>query len=1006
MHRMGLGGFFMHSRVGLDTAYLSDDWFKCVEACVDEARKLDMRAWLYDEDRWPSGAAGGIVTKDPRYRMRSIVLEETKDAGSLRWETNVLAAFTAEVDGSAARNVRQVSREGKPAKLGEKESLLVLKVEIHPQSDWYNGQTYLDTLSHEAVQQFIKVTHEAYRKRLGQDFGGIVPGVFTDEPNYGGVCHGWGKERTASAWTDKLPQIFRKRYGYDLIPHLAELFYDVEGVPLSRARYHYLDCITHLFVDAFCRQIGEWCGKNRMQFTGHMLEEDTLSSQTNMVGSCLRCYEYMQAPGMDLLTEHWRIYETAKQVSSAARQFGWKWRLTETYGCTGWDFPFVGHKALGDWQTALGINLRCQHLSWYTMLAEAKRDYPAGIFYQSPWWELYPKVEDYFGRVLAVMTRGTEVRDLLVIHPVESMWTMTRKGWRSDAAVRAYDGMLAQLRDSLLMENVDFDYGDEELLSRHGKARAEDGAPVLRVGKAAYKAVLVPPLKTMRGTTLKLLRKFQSLGGLVVFAGEPAQYVDALPSGAVAEFAAACPKTSPKGAGIAKAVEAKARRLHITDGKGKAIPSALYLLREDKDNLYLFVCNTGHRKSQLKPGVPEPMVRDRRASFDEVRIQGFAGCAGQPLELDPDTGTIHSADARQRAGAWEIRTSLPPIGSRLFVIPRKAGGKAYPAKPRLRDVRSTALGGDRWDISLSESNALVLDWPKHKIGSGKWQKGAEILQVDGMVRDALGIRRRGGGMVQPWARQRSADPKRVEVALAYTFEAAAIPSGQMFLALEKPGTFKIAVNGVSLDTDSESGWWCDLALRTIPFDPALLRIGTNEVVLTCDYSENHPGLEIVYLLGNFGTKVDGRNILMTPMPVSLKVGDWVKQGLAFYSGSVSYCRKVRPSPRKGERLFVQVPEYRGAAVRVLVNGQSAGIIAWEPNEIDVTDLVGNEPADLRIEVIGHRRNSHGPLHHKLKWPTWTGPGEFTMRPDWWSEAYNLVPCGLLKKPRLVIRKEL
>lgn len=55
MHRMGLGGFFMHSRIGLDSAYLSNEWFDCVGACVDEANKLGMDAWLYDEDRWPSG---------------------------------------------------------------------------------------------------------------------------------------------------------------------------------------------------------------------------------------------------------------------------------------------------------------------------------------------------------------------------------------------------------------------------------------------------------------------------------------------------------------------------------------------------------------------------------------------------------------------------------------------------------------------------------------------------------------------------------------------------------------------------------------------------------------------------------------------------------------------------------------------------------------------------------------------------------------------------------------
>ena len=64
---MGLGGFFMHSRVGLNTAYLSKEWFDCIKACVAEAKKLGMQANLYDEDRWPSGAAGSLVTKDDRY---------------------------------------------------------------------------------------------------------------------------------------------------------------------------------------------------------------------------------------------------------------------------------------------------------------------------------------------------------------------------------------------------------------------------------------------------------------------------------------------------------------------------------------------------------------------------------------------------------------------------------------------------------------------------------------------------------------------------------------------------------------------------------------------------------------------------------------------------------------------------------------------------------------------------------------------------------------------------
>lgn len=61
---MGLGGFHMHVRTGLSNAYLSDEFMGLVRHCVDKAKKEDMLAYLYDEDRWPSGAAGGLVTKD------------------------------------------------------------------------------------------------------------------------------------------------------------------------------------------------------------------------------------------------------------------------------------------------------------------------------------------------------------------------------------------------------------------------------------------------------------------------------------------------------------------------------------------------------------------------------------------------------------------------------------------------------------------------------------------------------------------------------------------------------------------------------------------------------------------------------------------------------------------------------------------------------------------------------------------------------------------------------
>lgn len=1017
MKKMGLGGFFMHSRVGLDTPYLDQEWFDCVKACIDEAGKQDMAAWLYDEDRWPSGAGGGIVTKDPRYRMRHLVTRRGRDI-SISGEKDILAVFKAELQGDTLLRYASIKPDGAEPELAEGEELLVFQVEIQAPSSWYNGQTYLDTLDREAVGRFIEVTHENYRKHVGHEFAKVVPGIFSDEPNYGRTTWTGGDNRLLMPWSRRLLEVFGQRYGYDLADFLPEVIYEGPGKDsLSRARYHYYDCLTHMFVDAFGRQIGEWCEANNLQFTGHLLEEDTLSRQVSVVGNCMRFYEHMQAPGMDLLTEHWRAYDTAKQVSSAAAQFGRQWRLSETYGCTGWDFPFLGHKALGDWQAALGINLRCQHLSWYTMQGQAKRDYPASIFHQSPWWRHYRKVEDYFARVFAAMTQGREVRDLLVIHPVESMWTMFSATAANKSGVAAYDEMLVTLCNSLLAAHLDFDYGDEELLSRHGRTGEQNGKPAFKVAQATYSAVLVPPLRTIRSTTVALLREFSRQGGLVIFMGEAPSHVDAEPSSQAAELAAACARTPapslPAGGELVSLLEPAARRISIRDGNGQAIPAALYLLREDEDAFYLFICNTGHDRDSLFSGSPlektrnDQMVRQRREEFPRVVVETTISGAPAPLQLDPESGAMCRAAAVKGDHGWQVKTSLPALGSRLFLFPKRetAEFERLPATPEPGETAGSDIAPERWDLSLTEDNVLVLDRPRMRVDGGEWQRPQEILRQDELLRDLLEVPRRGGRMAQPWVREKGKDAKTLRVELAYDFQVRSLPERPVDLAVECPHSFAIELNGHRVDLESLNGWWCDLSLRRIPLAPDWFRPGVNRLTLVAgQYGPSHPGLETIYLLGHFGVELaNGLEPALTQAPSSLAIGDWVGQGLPFYSGSVIYRTGLRVPESMNGPFFIQIPSYNGVAARVMVNGQEAGIIAWPPNEVEITSLLRQGENSLAIEILGHRRNSHGPLHHAQKWPVWTGPAEFVSKGDMWREEYQLVPCGLTDPPRLFSR---
>ncbi len=872
MHQMGLGGFFMHSRVGLDTAYLSDEWFECVAACIDEAKKLNMEAWLYDEDRWPSGAAGGIVTKNPKYRMRHLVMYKYDDTADFNWDGDVLGVFTARIDGCNAFDVKSVAKDSQ-IKLPAGYSIVKFVIEINSTNAWYNDGTYLDTMNHEAVQKFIKVTHEKYTEKCGKFLGNIVPGIFTDEPNYGHTSD------TIRPWTAKLPKFFKKRYGYDLLPLLMELYYDVDNAPISKARYHFYECATFLFVDAFARQIFEWAEKNNMKFTGHVLEEDTLSSQTRVVGDAMRFYEFMQAPGMDLLTEHWRIYNVAKQVSSAAHQFGAKWRLTETYGCTGWDFPFMGHKALGDWQAALGINLRCQHLAYYTMKAEAKRDYPASISYQSPWCRYYAKVENYFARIGAATTRGEEVRDILVVHPVESMWTKVKMGWNEDPGKCKLDKEFIELTDALYSSQLDFDFGNEEIMSRHAKVKKTDDGPVLVIGKASYKVIVVPSMVTMRQSTFDLLKKFKKSGGKIIFAGDTATAIEAIITDEVQQLAGKCVKTAVYGAELISELEAYRR---VSVNAGELVNSVLYMLREDVEAQYLFVVNTGH---DLTPGVNENimgevMARDRKVGYEEVTVTAFAGCAGKPLLLNAETGELSIADAKLKDGQWVITGQLPALGSLMLICPKQEYENDLAKLKKLTVVKEETISKKNWDFRLDESNVFVLNKPKYSINDGELQPGLEILSLDRKLRDLLGIRHRGGSMVQPWARVRNKNPKAINLELTYEFETDYIPSGDLFFAVENPQSYQITLNGNQVSVDADCGWWTDMSLRRIPINSALLKKGINSLVLKCSYDENNSGLEIAYLLGNFGAKVNGTITQITAPPKSLKLGDCVKYCLA------------------------------------------------------------------------------------------------------------------------------
>ena len=98
MKSLHMNGFFMHARGGLETEYLSDEWFDCINACIDEAKKQGMEAWAYDENGWPSGFAGGILLQDPA--NHAVILNYAFTDRFPEPHPDTVAVYTKKPDGS------------------------------------------------------------------------------------------------------------------------------------------------------------------------------------------------------------------------------------------------------------------------------------------------------------------------------------------------------------------------------------------------------------------------------------------------------------------------------------------------------------------------------------------------------------------------------------------------------------------------------------------------------------------------------------------------------------------------------------------------------------------------------------------------------------------------------------------------------------------------------------------------------------------------------------------
>lgn len=969
---MGFGGFFMHVRQGLETRYLGKDFMNAVEVCVNKAKQLGMYAFLYDEDRWPSGAAGGFVTKNKMFRQKYLEMTCFDCSDSYPDEKSAaenggclfVAAFSIEKDADGYMTSYRRTRRDESA-----DDKRYFFIRVAPGNEpRYNYQSYTDTLNKDAMDEFINITHEAYYKRFSDKFGSVMPAIFTDEPQTirtlyldSGFSHG----NAHIAWTFDFAESFKQEYGYDITERLPELFFAMRNDGGFKTRYDVRRHISERFCGAFTDNIGKWCASHGIALTGHVLGEDSLGETCLTHCDAMRTYKYMQIPGIDVLFND-KCFTTAVQCRSVVRQFGKSGMMSEMFGVTGWDFDFRGHKFQCDWQMCLGVTLRVPHLAWQTMKGEGKRDYPASIFYQSPWYKEYKYMEDYFSRVCQALSEGKSVCRTAVIHPIETYWMLASSKSESELFCRELDAHFHELCRGLLTGGVDFDYIAESLIGD------------MELTQLSYDTVIVCDCLTLRPETIDFLNKFAKNGGKLIIMGKMPEMslgVQSREARSLRELAVCIQFSVPE---LFMNIRPD---VLILNESGIKTDNLIYTRRHTDECDYLFVAKA------CDLDVPH-ITRKQKIS---ITLDGMY----VPELCNAFDGSINKVNCSVGNGKTVMYFTLCNSDSLLVKLTPTDKDFEYTDKSKI-EYRKEAEISPEVEIKTEEPNVLLLDRADFYLDGELVCRKEEILRADNMIREKLGFDKREAKVVQPWAV--ADEPENHTVRERFEFESDIDYSGAL-IALENGEKSKIMLNGVSADTQPH-GFYVDKCICTYALPP--LKKGINVLEISLPFGVR-TDLENCFVLGDFGVECIGEYAHITQKRSKFFYGTLTEQGYPFYGGNTEYRTEFMLEEKSD--AVINAPFWKGTFVKVFVDGKDVGNIAFAPYELTVKSLSAGKH-NLKLVLYGNRYNTFSALHNLCagRKRMYIGPIYWRSRGDNWSYEYRVQEYGILKKPVVKIIK--
>ena len=543
----GCRAFCVESRPHPDFA--GELWWRDMDVILSEAQKRDMKVWLLDDDKFPTGHAAGMIAKKyPELRQWELIERHIDVVGSAP-DTSIIVhpdddeniligayAYQRRADDLETCHYDAVDLTDKinGSYLTWDIPNGVWRIFFYYQSRIGGRAEYIDMINPKSVQVLIDVVYESHFAHYSQYFGNTFAGFFSDEPCFGNQVFGQqrfdfgyyeariGKHSLALPWNEAVLEGVRERLGFDPVPHLNLLWYEdgEKGDRQAGIRHAYMDTITQLYSDCFTKQIADWCHTHGVQYIGHTVEDMNCHMRSG-VGHYFRALRWQDMSGIDVVLHQimpgmadyihtatcatsvcagsFFDYILAKLGASLAHltPFMKGKAMCEVFGAYGWGEDSTMMKYLVDHLLVRGINCFVPH-AFSSKFPDNDHPPHFGAEGHDPSFEAFGALMRYTNKAAHLLEGAVHIANAAILYHVDGEWA-SRFGNASNmepVATELYD------------HHIDYDIVSMDML----RESAAVNNSKLCICDEYFDCLIVPYADHMPDVLLVLLERLQKEG--------------------------------------------------------------------------------------------------------------------------------------------------------------------------------------------------------------------------------------------------------------------------------------------------------------------------------------------------------------------------------------------------------------------------------------------------------------------------------------------------------------